>query len=145
QGTGNHAGFVAQNVAEHVLAEQDIELPWIPDQLHGGIVHIHMRELYVGILGRDFFNDLPPENARGKDVCLVDTANPLVPQSGGGKRNVSNPLNFRLRVDKCVECFVAFSALRRSKVDATGKLSNDKHVELVADNLGAKRTGVSEL
>ena len=48
-GTGQHCGFIAQNVTEYVVAEHHIELSRIAHELHRRIVDVDMTQLYIRI------------------------------------------------------------------------------------------------
>ena len=49
-GAAYHAGFVGENIAEHIGAQQHIKLARIMHKLHGGVVHIHVRKRNIGII-----------------------------------------------------------------------------------------------
>src|SRR6202012_1626938 len=61
QGAADDAGFVADDVAEHIFRQDHVELFWVEDDLHGGVVHEKEIYPYVGVLGGDVLDDLAPE------------------------------------------------------------------------------------
>ena len=52
QRSGDLAGQVGQDVAEHVLGDDDVELVGVADQVHGHRVDVEVVELDVGVLAR---------------------------------------------------------------------------------------------
>jgi hypothetical protein len=74
---GERSGQVAEDVAEHVLGEDDVELVGREDELHRRVVDEHVLELDVLVVGRDLVDDAPP-HARGvEDIRLVHGHDPL--------------------------------------------------------------------
>ena len=59
--TGQHRRFIAQNVSEHVIAEQYVELSRVPHQLHGSVIHVDMSELDIRIGRMDVDDHLAPQ------------------------------------------------------------------------------------
>jgi MFS family permease len=72
QRTAQRRRFVAQNVAEHVFAEQHVELRGLEHELHRAVVHEHVVERDVGIIFADARDDFAPENAVFQHVRLVN-------------------------------------------------------------------------
>src|SRR5207248_11299901 len=65
-------GEVAEDVAEQVAGDDDVELAWVPDQLHGGRIDEEMAGLDFRVLSRHGLPALLPEPARiGHGVRLV--------------------------------------------------------------------------
>ena len=72
-----HRRLVAEDVAEHVLGDDHVEVARRGDELHRGestrsVLELDLREL----LGVDAADDLAPEAARLQDVGLVDARDP---------------------------------------------------------------------
>ena len=57
----NHRCLVGEDVAEHVLGQQDVELRGTRDQLHGGVVDERVLEAHAGVVGRDALDRLAPQ------------------------------------------------------------------------------------
>ena len=72
QRAGEHGNFIAQNVAEKILRQHDIEPLWILHQLHGSVVHVEVAETDVWEVSCSFLDDAPPEDAVLQDIGLVD-------------------------------------------------------------------------
>ena len=50
-GAGDHGSLIGEDVAEHVLGHDDVELGRILDDLHGAVVHEHLAVRDVRVLG----------------------------------------------------------------------------------------------
>ena len=59
--TGQHRRFIAQNVSEHVVAQQHVELSRVPHQLHRGIIHVDMSQFDIRIGRMDIDHHLAPQ------------------------------------------------------------------------------------
>ena len=59
-GAGQHGGGIGQDVAEHVAGHDDIELQRTPDELHGSVVDVHVRQFHIRIVAGDFRHDIAP-------------------------------------------------------------------------------------
>jgi hypothetical protein len=68
-------GEVAQDVSEHVLRHDDVELVGGEHQLHRRVVDEHVLEPDVLVVGRHLGHDAPPHARRLEDVRLVDGHN----------------------------------------------------------------------
>ncbi len=70
-GARQHRALVAQDVAEHVLGQHDVEAARVEDQLHRAVVHQEVVERHVGVSGRDFDDHAAPELRVLEHVRLV--------------------------------------------------------------------------
>ena len=69
---GEHAGLVAEHVAEQVLGGDHVELLGLADELHGAVVHEHVAHLDVRVALRDADGDGAPQARALEHVGLVD-------------------------------------------------------------------------
>ena len=68
---GERARLVREDVPEHVGRDDDVELPRVPDELHGRVVDVHVAELDVRELRRRLGDGVPPQPRalRGRWPC----------------------------------------------------------------------------
>ncbi|MNS68679.1 hypothetical protein D3C72_1019640 [compost metagenome] len=151
--TGQHGGFVRQDVAEQVAGHDDIELARVAHQLHGGVVDIHVRQLHVRILARHFNDDVAPELGRLQHIGLVHAAQLLVALAGRFEADARNAAHFGFGVAHGVVAF-AFArehaigrrtnAARRAEIDVACQFADDQDVQAGHD-LGLQRRGAGQL
>ena len=106
----------------------------IPHQLHGAIIHIHMRELHIRVIGMQACHHLTPEPGRLQNIGLINGTNRFIAFAGHIKGDAGNALNFRLGINQCVESptgaiFKSINATRLTKIDTTGQLPHHKQVQ----------------
>src|ERR1017187_7660879 len=58
--SGQHGALVAEDVAEHVLRQYDVETARIQDQLHRAVIDQQVIQRHIRILGGDLCDYLPP-------------------------------------------------------------------------------------
>jgi len=135
-----HRGLVAEDVAEHVLGEDHVEVPWRRDQLHGRVVDQDVLEPHVReLLGVHPAHDLAPQPRGLEHVRLVDARHAT---ARGLERRARDPLDLGDRVlAGVVRALPVASA--RAEVDAPGELAHDQQVGAL-DDLAAQRAGVVE-
>ena len=135
---GQHGRFVGQDVAEHVAGHDDVKLLRRFHQLHGGVVHIHVIELHVGVLRMHFGDDVLPKLEGLKHVGLVDAGEPLGALARGLERHVRNALDLGTAVaHRVVRLFRtgkgtvrgAAASARLAEIDISRQLSNDQDVK----------------
>jgi hypothetical protein len=76
---GSHAeaslqsrGKVGDDIAEHVVGDDDVELAWVADHLHAERVHIHVLGGDAGECGADLFeHPLPQTSGVSHGIRLV--------------------------------------------------------------------------
>lgn len=75
QGSYQHTSLITQDITKNITSYHGIELFWPANELHGGIIDIHVRKLDIReLLGDGFSNDITPELGDVKNIGLVDTA-----------------------------------------------------------------------
>ena len=68
----NRSGKVSDDVAEHVVGHDDVELFRIAHHVHAQGIHVHVLGLDAGVLrGDDLENALPQATRKGHDVGFV--------------------------------------------------------------------------
>ena len=134
-GAGEHGGLVAQDVAEHVGGDDDVELPGVADELHGAVVHQHVVELHVAVtlLVADARHHLAPQLGGFQHVGLVHRGHPAPPAAGGVEGHPGDAFDLRSGVDQGVDApFAAVGlggdALGVPEVDAAGQFAHDHEV-----------------
>ena len=130
---GQLGGNVGQDVAEQVAGHHHVELGGFGDQLHGGIVHVQVRQFDVGILLGDFADHGPPQLRDFKDVRLVHGANPPAPQLGGLKGAVGDTRDLILIIDHGVDAAPAAVVLgqcaRFAEIKPAGQFTHDQEIQ----------------
>ena len=58
--SGQHGALIAEDVAEHVLRQYDVEAARIQDQLHRAVIDQQMIQRHIRIFGSDVSNYQPP-------------------------------------------------------------------------------------
>ena len=138
---GDDRRLVAEDVAEHVLGEDHVEVARRGDELHRGRVDERVLELDVReLLGVHAVDDLAPEPARLQDVGLVDARDLAIarPRTRCARSARSpRPLYSQRSVAR-----VGGAGLL-AEVDAAGQLAHDEQVGAL-DDLAAQRAGVEE-
>ena len=136
---GDHRGLVREDVAEHVLGQDHVEVGRPRYQLHGRVVDQHVLERDARVVRRDALDHLAPEARRLEDVGLVDRGD-----AAGSRRRrrdlegqPRDPLDLVLRVDAGVEG-ARLVAPALAEVDAAGQLPDDQQVG-AGDALVAQR------
>ena len=89
-----HGGFVGQNIAEHVARDHHVEFLGLFDQLHGGVVDVHVIECHVGVLFVNVSDHVFPELEGLKHIGLVNTGHFFAALAGGLKGHMGNAFNF---------------------------------------------------
>ncbi len=136
EGAGQHGRLVGEDVAEHVLAEDHVELLRPLDQLHGGVVDVHVGQFHIRIFLGDAGDDLAPEHRGGEDVGLVDGADLLAALAGRLEGDMGDALDLRHAVAHGVDADplapVPFDPLRLGEVDAAGQFADHQDIEAAA-------------
>mmetsp|Transcript_2380 Transcript_2380/g.5147 ORF Transcript_2380/g.5147 Transcript_2380/m.5147 type:complete len:372 (+) Transcript_2380:11-1126(+) len=136
--SNQHGGFVTKNISENIAGDNGVELFGPSDELHGGVVDVHMAELDVGkVLGDDIGNDFSPQLAHVQDVGLIDTAQFTGTLAGDVTGNTGNAIDFGFLVNHVVvsDAFAVdfVDSLRSSKVDIARQFTNDHDVDALDD------------
>ena len=132
--TGQHRRFIGKNVAEQVTRQNHVELLGCAHQLHGRIVHIHVRQLDIGVVFRDLDNHLAPQDAGIEYVGLVHRAKLAAALTRNSESHMRDAANFRFAVFHCVEAFTLAGvglarAARLTEIDVAGQFAQDHDVE----------------
>ena len=128
-----HCRKVGEDVAEEVARDDDVELRGIAHELHGGVIHQHVFEQNVGIVGMHVVHALAPKPGGLEHVGFVyarDLSPSLLRQLEGDSRY---PLHFQLAVSHDVIALGAvFSAPHAlfAEIDAADELAHDEQVYL---------------
>ena len=129
---GQHRGFVAEDVAEHVAGEDHVELARVADDLHRRAIHVHVVEADLRIVGRQARDHLAPELRRLQDVRLVHRKEQSAPPAGGLERHPRDALDLAHVVTQGVDAdppaVLLPDAARFAVVDAAGELAHDEEV-----------------
>ncbi len=149
-GAGQHGGSVGEDVAEDIAGHHDIELLGPPHQLHGGVVHVHMAQLDVGVFILDHpRRHLAPQLGAFQDVGLIHGADPAVALAGNVAGDADDAFDLMLGIDHGVET-LALATLqgahpaRLAEVDVAGQLAHDEDIE-PGDDLGLEGRGLRQL
>ena len=144
---GQHGGFVGEDVAEHVLGDDDVKRGGVADQVHGAGVDEAVFEGDVGVIGREFFGDFAPHAGGVEDVGLVDGGEQAAAGAGGLEAEADDPLDLLLavgeRVHRVALSVLPPAALRLAEVDAAGEFAQHDHVDLF-DGFALERGAVGE-
>ena len=89
---GDHRRLVAEDVAEHVLGDDHVEVARGGDELHRGVVDEQVLERHVGSRAATSTHDRAPQPRRLEHVGLVD-ARDLAPR--GAERDARDALDLR--------------------------------------------------
>ena len=135
---GEHRRLVAEDVAEHVLGQDHLEVAGRRDQLHRGVVDEQVLELDIReLVAVNLAHDLAPEPAGLEHVGLVDARDPGFRRV---ERDASDPLDLHAGVDAVVRSAVGRAGLL-AEVDAAGELAHDHQVGAL-DQLALQRARV---
>ncbi len=141
-GAGDHGALVGEDVTEQVGAEQHVELGGILDELHGGVVDIHMVQRHVRVGFGDFGHHLAPQNGGGEHVGLVDGGDLATAHTSRFERYLGDALDFEAVVHLGVECLLvrsfSLASLGLAEVDAAGQLTHTGDVKTAIGDIGAQ-------
>ena len=70
-----HGCLVRKDIPEDITAEDCVELLRPTDELHGGVIDIHVRKLDRGEVLSHLYHLLPPKLTHIQDVCFVNATN----------------------------------------------------------------------
>ena len=146
---GDHGGLVGDDVAEHVLGNDDVELAGVLDNLHGTVVHEHLAVLHLGVLSLQAVHDRTPEAAGIQHVGLIHAAELLAALHGRLEADAANALDFMLRVGHGIHSLL-LAVLQRvslvlAEVDAADELTHDDEVDALCHDLGLEGAGRGQL
>ena len=133
-GAGEHGGLVAQNVAENVAGGDYVKLFGRAHELHGGVVHIHVRKLHVGIIFGHFVEDFFPQFGGFQYVGLVHAAQFFAALLRRFEGDFGNAADFGFTVFHGVVAF-AFAVFQRAdatrfaEVDVAREFAHDEDIQ----------------
>ena len=139
-GAGDHGSLIGEDIAEHILSDDDIELRGILYDLHGAVVHKHLAVLHVRVLGLQAVHHTAPQAAGIQHVGLVHTAELFAALLGGLEADAANALDLVLRIGHGVHglLFAVFQrvGLVLAEVHAADQLPHDDKVNTLCHDLG---------
>src|ERR1035438_10189186 len=139
------AGLVGQDVAEHVLGEDDVEFGGLEDERHGGRVHIHVRKLDIGKIAGDASYDFTPKPRALQNIRLIDREQALAAGLSELKGDAGNALDLRFAiahgVDRLACAGSAFDGARLAEIQSAEQFAHDEDVGSLDDFLAQWRTG----
>ena len=145
---GDLAGLVGQDVAEHVLRDNHVELGGILADLHGAVVHEHLPVFHVRVLRRQAVHHLPPQAAGVQHIGLVHAGELFPALAGGLKADAADPLDLVLGIGHGVHgdllaVFLVGPVL--PEVDAADQLAHHNKVNAFFHDGGLQGRGVRQL
>ena len=146
-GAGELRRLVGEDVAEHVGGDDHVELPRRAHQLHGRVVHEHVRKRHIRVLRRHGVHRLAPQARALQHVRLVHAGHAAAALLRHGERRMGDALDLRAAVALGIERGLAVGPARAAalaKVDAAGELAHDHDVEPAAARLHAQRACVRQ-
>ena len=130
---GEHGRLIGKNVAEQIACHHHIELLGIAHQLHGCIVHQHMTQGDVRVLGRHLAHHIAPQLRGLQHIHLVHRTQPALTFSRGLEGDMGDAADFRLAVDHGVDAHAlavtGLDAAWLAEVHITGQLAHDQDVQ----------------
>ena len=141
--SGQRRGLIAQDVAEQVLGEDDVEVRGLHRQAHRARVHVHVREADVGEVVRDVGDRRPPQPRGFQHVRLVYRGHETPPPARLLEPDPGDTLDLRARVAHRVERLVCGTAARLPEVQAAEQLADDQDIG-AGHALGAIRSRANE-
>ena len=144
---GEHGGLVAEDVAEEVAGEDHVELLRRPHQLHRGVVHVHVAEGNIGVVGGDRLDPVAPELAHIQHIGLVDRAEPAAALEGQIEAHPGDAIDLEVAVGHRVErphvAIGLHPALGGSEVHAAGELAHHQQIHPL-NHLGFEAAGAGQ-
>mmetsp|Transcript_635 Transcript_635/g.1345 ORF Transcript_635/g.1345 Transcript_635/m.1345 type:complete len:399 (-) Transcript_635:85-1281(-) len=143
-----HGGLVGEDVAEDVARHDNVELLGVADELHGGVVHVHVAQLDLGVLGVLLDHHVPPQLAHVEHVGLVHAAHLVSALGRDVEGHLGDPPHLALLVAHVVEPeplpVLGGDALGLPEVDVARQLAHDHDVH-PRHHLGLEGGRVDEL
>lgn len=134
EGAAEGGGGIGENVAEYISGEDDIKLTGVDDHLHGGVVDIHMIELYIAVfVFVESFDGVSPESGNVEDIGFIDAGYFVAAFACPIEGDACDAFDFADGVDHGVPGSFfgsfAFFAYGLAKVDAAGEFADGKEIE----------------
>ena len=148
-GAGDHGSLVRQDVAEHVLGNDHVELGGVLDDLHGAVVHEHLAVFHIRVFGLQAVHHASPQAAGVQNVCLVHAAQLFAALACGLEADAADALDLVLRVGHGVDGLLLAAGegvgLVIAKVYAADQLTHDDEIDALCHDLGLQGAGRSQL
>ena len=145
--SGKNRRFVSQNIAEHILGHDHVELGRPLDEHHRHRIDQNVLELNIWIGGPNFGHDLAPQSRRFDNVRFVDRGDLRATRSGQIERKPRDPVDLMLAVNERVQRRAAAPLEplppRPAKIQTAGQLAHNHHVDAGHD-LGLNRRRVGQ-
>ena len=126
---GHRGGEVGEDVPEHVLGDDDVELLGGAGELHGGVVDEHVLDLHVRVVGRDVADDAAPEPRRLEHVRLVDRRQLPAARAGELEASACEPFDLARVVLARVEDGAVVADAAGAEVEAADELAHDHEID----------------
>ena len=152
-GGGHHAqtardggAFIREDVAEQVAGYHHVKLRRVQNELHGGVVHVHVADLDLRVFAAQALDRLAPQAAALQHVGLVHRAEPAAALFRHFKADARQTLDLRHGIGHLVRrrrAILAAPAL--AEVDVAGQLAQDHDVNRLGDDVRTERARAGEL
>ena len=133
-GTGQHGGFIGQDVSEQIVCQDHIKLFRCTDKLHGARICIHVGKIHTGAqLSMRERHFLTPEQTGIHDVGFFDRANAARAATSNLEGNARHAFDFRVRINggviSAAQPTLLINAARCAEINASGQLTDDHDVQ----------------
>ena len=130
-GTGHLRSFIRQDIAKHVGGDDHIEKGWGTDDLHRGVIHVHIIQHDIRILGlAKPMDSLPPQAGGFQDIRLINGGHMTAPLAGNLKSLPRDPFDLHHRVRFRIKGSVpGLIAAAFAKIDPAGEFPDDHQVK----------------
>ena len=150
EGAGQRGGFIAEDIAKKIFTKHHVKLRGPQQELHGGVVHEHVLEGYIWIIGGHARHHVAPEHAVFQHVGLVNAHHVLAAELCALKAHVRDALDLTGAVNHGVHrallaVLKGLGVFRLAKIHAAGQLAHDQQINAVALPLSLERAGVRQL
>jgi len=121
QGAGQRCRLVAEDIAEHVIGQDDIERGRAAHEVHGTGVDEDIFQFDIGVSPGDFVHGAPPQAHGGQDIRFVNRCHLAAALPRGPEGDVGHSLDFGDGVVQRVVGGIARALfLTLAEVDAAG-------------------------
>ena len=130
QAPGDHGRHVTEDIAEHVLGEDHVELARLPHQLHGGIVHVHIIQRHTGVFLCHLMNHIPPKLGALQYIGFMDRSHLASPFQGQLHSHPGNAFHLISGIDQRVPAPLIIIPPGLSEIDAAGELPHHHQIRV---------------
>ena len=145
---GDLAGLIGENIAEHVLGDDHVELGGIFADLHGAVVHEHLAVFHFGVFGGQAMHHRTPQTAGIQHVGLVHTGELLAAFHGRLKADATDPLDLMLRIGHGIHghlLAVFLVGLVLPEINTADEFPHHDEVDALGHDFRFQRTGSGQL